>query len=141
MSKLTYMNIQGKVYPMSFSLMATKILTERHGDIQKYFSSLQNTEDTAKNLEIVAELLEVMISQGCAYKNYFEKDVPRRANDAVDDTGKFIPLSKDAILCGLEIDDVEYCVKKIQECMEKSNKRILNTVPTQKQKNEDRSQM
>lgn len=122
MSKLTYVNIQGKAYPMSFSLLATKVLTERHGDISKYFKRVEDAKDELAALDTLSELLEVMIMQGCAYKNNFEANVPRKQNDPVDENGKFIPLSKEAIEAGLELSDLEYVSKKVKECIEKSSK-------------------
>ena len=46
-------------------------------------------------MDSLVDILELLISQGCAYKNYFEKDVPVKENDPVID-GKWTALPREA---------------------------------------------
>ena len=51
--------------------------------------------DSLEALETISFILEVLIAQGCAYKNYCEKDLPAPVNAPIED-GKWIPLPKEA---------------------------------------------
>ena len=75
MNRITYIKIAGKSYPMSFSLGASKKIVEKYGSAEKMKSSLAKAKD-AEKIDIVIDMMDLLISQGCAYKNYFEKDIP-----------------------------------------------------------------
>ena len=69
-------------------------------------------------------LLELLISQGCAYKNYFEKDVPVNDTDPVID-GKWTPLPREALEIAVGIGDLDYLSDKIAECVNGSQKKEI----------------
>lgn len=98
MSKLAYFEIAGKVYPLSFSLMAQIKLAERYGTLSAIGDYIAG--DDAKSFLEGAYILELLISQGCAYKNMFESDVPHDKNAPVID-GKYVPLTNEQILIGV----------------------------------------
>lgn len=116
MGRLTYINIAGKDYPMSFSLMASKKIAEKYGSIDKVLDVFSSGEITAEALEGITFILELLITQGCAYKNYFEKDVPVPDNAPVID-GKWEPLPKEALEVAIGLSDMETISEKLSECI------------------------
>lgn len=123
MNKLTYVKIAGKEYPMSFSLGATKKIIEKYGSVSKMQSELKKSSEVDK-IGMISDLLSLLIYQGCAYKNYFEKDIPDPENAPIVD-GKWTPLPADVIDIALGVMDIEEVSKKIEECMSSgSNKGV-----------------
>ena len=59
----------------------------------------------------------MLITQGCAYKNYFEKDLPTEEGAPVID-GKWTPLPKEALEIGLQLRDMDAVAKAIEECVD-----------------------
>ena len=116
MKRLTYIEIVGKIYPMSFSLMATKKIAQKYGSVKDFLKNINTEGSEEKTISVISEVLELLISQGCAYKNYFEKDVPAPDNAPIID-GKWTPLPKEALEIALGISDLAIAADKIAECM------------------------
>ena len=109
MERCVFVEIAGKQYPMSFSLGATKKIIGKFGSTQNMMKNLKKTQekgneesmeisdrDSLEALETISFILEILIAQGCAYKNYFEKDLPAPVNAPIED-GKWIPLPKEVL--------------------------------------------
>lgn len=124
MGKISRIKIAGKNYPMSFSLMAQKKMAEKYGSTENAFEKMFKDGAEAGSIDMISETIELLISQGCAYKNYFEKDVPVKDDDPVID-GKWTPIPKEAIEIALGIGDMEEIVEKIQECMSGGKKQEI----------------
>lgn len=125
MSRIVYAKIAGKSYPMSFSLGASKKIIEKYGSAERMKASLENAKDSQK-IDMVTELLELLIAQGCAYKNYFEKDIPAPDNSPVVD-GKWTPLPREALEIAVGIYDIEELSDKISECVGNGSKKEVET--------------
>lgn len=122
---LTTISIAGKEYPMSFSVMAAKKIAAEYGSIEKILDKVQAEEGvTEEALETIIYILELLIAQGCAYKNYFEKDVPPPKDAPIID-GKWAPLPREALEIAAEIADLEEFAQKIEECMNKGKKKTI----------------
>lgn len=125
MNRIVSVEIVGKYYPMSFSLMAAKKVAKKHGNIEKMLESINGSGGTTdKTIDEIVGLLELLISQGCAYKNYFEKDVPVNDTDPVID-GKWTPLPREALEIAVGIGDLDYLSDKIAECVNGSQKKEI----------------
>lgn len=123
MNRIVCVEIVGKNYPMSFSLMAAKKVAQKHGNIEKMLDSIKGGDGTTeKAVDEIIDLLELLISQGCAYKNYFEKDIPTKDTDPIID-GKWSPLPREALEIAVGIGDLDYLSDKISECIEGSQKK------------------
>lgn len=122
MGKITYIKIAGKSYPMSFSLGASKKLMQQFGGAQKMKEKIEKERDDAKKIEIVTEILSLLIAQGCAYKNYFEKDIPA-PEDAPVFNGKWEPINKDLLEIAIDVEDIQGVMQKIEECVKRSSKK------------------
>nr|DAV23294.1 MAG TPA: tail assembly chaperone protein [Caudoviricetes sp.] len=131
MDRCTYVNIAGKNYPMSFSLGAAKRIISKFGSVEKLMKSLEKKGDDFQKIDIAVDLLETLISQGCAYKNYFEKDLPFPLDAPIED-GKWIPIPKEAIEIMIEIYDLEEIMKKLMECIKNGSKKKVELQPDKK---------
>lgn len=125
MSRIVYAKIAGKSYPMSFSIGASKKIIGKYGSAEKMKSALEKSKDTDK-IDLVTEMIELLTAQGCAYMNYFEKDMPK-PDDAPIVDGKWTALPRDVIEIAVGISDVDELVKKITECIDGGSKKEVET--------------
>ena len=122
---------------MSFSLGATKKIIGKFGSTQNMMKKLKKDQekgneenmklsdrDSLEALETISFILEILIAQGCAYKNYFEKDLPAPVNAPIED-GKWIPLPKEALDIAIQIADTKKIVEKISECVNQGSKKKI----------------
>ena len=130
MNRITYIEIAGKSYPMSFSLAASKKIVEKFGSAEKMKSAMDKANDV-KKIDLIVEMLALLTSQGCAYKNYFEKDVPAPENAPIID-GKWTPLPADVIEIALGVMDMKDVSEKIKECMDIGSKKEVEAKPEEK---------
>lgn len=98
MDRIQTIEIGRKEYPMIMSLTATEQINKKFGSIEKMLEKMGNQEEMG---DTFAEVLELLIRQGCEYKNVFESDLPQEENAPVVD-GKYIPIEKEKILLGVE---------------------------------------
>lgn len=135
MKRLTFVEIVGKEYPMSFSLMAAKKVAEKYGSVEKILDSVK-TKGGIKvgTIDAITDILELLIAQGCAYKNYFEKDVPIKEKDPVID-GKWTPLPREALEIAVGVGDLEQVADKIAECVTNSQQKELEAKEIEKKGN------
>lgn len=134
MGKITEIELVGKVYPMSFSAMASKQLAKKYGTIESlgemFSGKRQGT--TEADIDVVTYILCLLIAQGCAYKNYFEKNVPPPKNAPVDEEGKWIPLPQEAIEIALQMDDFGRVKEAIETCISGGKEKELTATPVGK---------
>lgn len=125
MAKITYVTLAGKSYPMSFSLGASKKIIGKFGSADKMKTQLKKSTNE-EQIDLVTDILELLIAQGCAYKNYFEKDFPA-PEDAPIINGKWEPLPREAIEIAVGISEVEDLVNKITSCIDVGSKKEVET--------------
>ena len=128
MGKITYIKIAGRNYPMSFSLGASKKIMQRYGSAQKMSASLSSETDDTKKIDMVVWILSLLISQGCAYKNYFEKDIPAPEDAPIID-GKWIPIDQNVLEYAIDISEIEEVTEKIEECIDGGAKKKVKAEP------------
>ena len=128
MSRLTYVKIAGKNYPMSFSLGASKKLIEKFGGVERIQAELSKPGKDLEKLDLVIYVLSLLISQGCAYKNYFEKDMPVPEDSPVID-GKWTPIPQEVLEIAVQMQDMSELTEKINACISKSNKKEVEAKP------------
>lgn len=128
MGRIVFVGIAGKQYPMSFSLGASKRMIEKYGSAEKMVEKLKKPGRDAEKIDAILEMLELLIAQGCAYKNYFEKDIPA-PEDAPIVEGKWTPLPKEALSIAIGVYDVEELAEKIQECVNKGGTKEVEAKP------------
>ena len=120
MNRISYMEIAGKQYPLSFSLGATKAISKRFGSTEKMISVLTEIKDVDENtIDDLSFIIEALIKNGCEYMNIFCKNDPVPENAPVED-GKYIPLSAHEIEVGIQISECGDIISAISGCMSKS---------------------
>ena len=128
MGKITYIKIAGRSYPMSFSLGASKKIIQRYGSSQKMNAALKKEGDESKKIDMVVWILSLLIAQGCAYKNYFEADIPTPEDAPVID-GKWVPVDQNVLEYAIDIAEIEEVTKKIEECIGGGSKKNVEAKP------------
>ena len=129
MNRIVYTKIAGKNYPMSFSLGAAKKIAEKFGSTQKAMEKMKKAG--GNEIDILIDMLALLISQGCAYKNYFEADIPA-PDDAPVINGKWTPLPREVIEIAIDVTEVEEIVDKISECINTGSKKEVEAKQTGK---------
>lgn len=135
MGKINYIEIAGKEYPMSFSMMAAKKIAEKHGSLEKALNEVQG-ETTTKGIDTLTDIIELLIAQGCAYKNCFEKDIPAPENAPVID-GKWEPMPREVLDIALTIADLPELTEKLYECIGVGKQKEIEASEVEGRKNAD----
>lgn len=133
MGKINYIEIAGKEYPMSFSMMAAKKIAEKHGSLEKALNEVQG-ETTTKGIDTLTDIIELLIAQGCAYKNYFERDIPAPENAPVID-GKWEAMPREVLDIALTIADLPELTEKLYECIGVGKQKEIETSEVEGEKN------
>lgn len=118
---VSYLKLAGKNYPLSFSLGASKRIAQKYGSINKIEEKLTFEELTEETIDVITDLVELLINQGCAYKNVFEKNLPAEKDAPIVD-GKYIPLSREEIEIVIGFDDFDNIIEAIMRCVNSSAK-------------------
>lgn len=129
MKKAVYLNLAGKNYPLNFSLGACKVIAKQLGGIEK-LEDLVSEGLNAETIDKIAMILQVLIAQGCAYKNLFEIDAGISVdveNPALGEDGRFKPLSKEELEMVVGFDDISNVITAINECIYGSAKTDIDT--------------
>lgn len=130
MDRTTYIRIGRKDYPMRFSLGASIELGKKFGDLSKMGD--QMTKDSLdKQVETIVWILELLIKQGCAYKNLFEADMPVPDTAPVED-GKYVPATREEIELGVDLTEAR---EKIFECIGGGQKKEIEVKEKKSVKN------
>lgn len=122
MAKITDIIIAGKRYPMRYSIAAGKAITKKFGGLKDMGEAMfSGKEDEA--LDTVTWVTELLIQQGCAYKNMYEADQPF-PDDAPIVDGKYVPISKEELEIALDIgEDMQMLTEKLTEAIYKPDER------------------
>lgn len=120
MARINYIEICGKLYPLSFSLMAQKTLAAKHGSIEELQEKITNFDEVG--IEALVDFIEILIKQGCAYKNRFERDSIFPESAAIVN-GEWIPLEREEIMVGIQFGDLTKIIKEITDAIMKSSDR------------------
>ena len=136
MARINYIEICGKLYPLSFSLMAQKTLAAKHGSIEELQEKITNLDEAG--IDALVDFIEILVKQGCAYKNMFERDCIIPDGAAVVN-GEWMPPEREEIMVGIQFGDLTKIIKEITGTIMKSSEREVvaeikeekNAKPTQ----------
>ena len=126
MSRITYIELAGKKYPLIFSLAASKAISAKFGGIDKIGELLSSGNIGDREIEAISFLVTVLIKQGCAYKNMFEADLPPEPG-ARHDGEKYISLSQEEVETCIALNEAGIIVEKITECINGSSQTEIET--------------
>lgn len=118
MDRCTYLEIGGKYYPLLMSLAAAEKVNEKYGSMN---GLLQKLGDEKECVTTYLDVLELLIAQGCAYKNTFEKDIPTEQGDPVVE-GEWVPLAREGIALGVDRRRIGEVAERIAEAAGLSRK-------------------
>ena len=132
LTKVTYIDIVGKSYPMVFSLACLK-----HMDaVESIAKKVNENKSISSSADIIIRMLTDLITSGCYYSNSMKlTNYPH--SPAID--GKIKPLSEDQIMHMISAteENLKYIIKKIQLCVNVSNSKSIqavNSVTSKKKK-------
>ena len=123
--RMAYIEIAGKEYPVRFSLGASKAITEKFGSLEGMTKEMVS-EGNKDAIGIVIWILQLLIAQGCAYKNTFEADIPKPENAPVKD-GKYIPLTAEELEIGMELSELKDIKGSIFEALGAGRRQEIQT--------------
>lgn len=107
MSGVKFVTIGGCKYPLSFSFGAVKKLAKKYGGINQMSEAMGNIgNDDMASLDILTDVLEVLIYQGCEYMNVIEKGLPPEEDAKVNEKGEYIPANKNEIELLMSLDEM-----------------------------------
>ena len=131
MKRLGYFEIAGKQYPLSFSLGASKAIAQKFGSISQMGESLKNMQEMdEKTIDDLTYIISLLMHQGAAYKNVFERDQPIPDHAPVDEDGKYVALEPEELEVGIGISDAGEIVAAIMDAIGKGTERELETETT-----------
>lgn len=133
MDRTVYLTLGGKEYPMRFSLGASMKISEKYGSLGKISDALTDM-DEKRALDTIADIVELLINQGCAYKNLFEKDMPVPENAPVVE-GKYVGLTKEDLYLAIDFSDIPELRTKIMQTIVGGTKPKILTQEKDKEKN------
>lgn len=125
MERTQYIKLAGKNYPLRFSLGASIELSKKYGSIEKMGEVIAGSGEVA-SMESAASILEVLIAQGCAYKNLFEKGIPA-PEDAPVENGKYVPIDMETICIAADLYDIGEISKKIMLAIGRGTREEIKT--------------
>lgn len=96
MNRITYIELAGKKYPLSFSLGAAKAIAAKYGDLGKLDEAITIEKLDEETIDIISYTIAALMKQGAAYKNQFEIDLPPEPGAHIED-GRYIALSQEEI--------------------------------------------
>lgn len=70
-SRITEIEIAGRMYPLNFSMKAARKFVERYDNVEDVWRKL-NAMDQMKKIAEINWILALMIEQGCAYRKLTE---------------------------------------------------------------------
>lgn len=119
--------IHGKRYPMRMTLGATKAIAKLSRELKG---------DAGDEVDVFIKMLEVLIYQGCAYKNLFESNLPV-LEDAAYENGKYVPISADEIEIAVDggAEGIETIRNAVIQVISDGNKSEISTKSKSKEKN------
>lgn len=128
--RISQINIEGKDYPLCFSLSVATMITEKYKDVNKLKQMISDENVSfAKKVKVLCDVLASMIDAGCRYYNVFHKRA--YPNAPINKKGKFIPLTSEQIECSIDLSEetIKNLACAIRNCIEGSQEKKLGIKP------------
>lgn len=138
--KVEFYELEGKVYPLTFSLSTSNEIIKKYKNLNALQFMLKSEKTPLnKKVDVLCTVLESMIYSGCQYYNAFRKQPYDKA--PINNDGKFIPLTAEQIsLVFVPTEEkVNELSRKIQNCISNSsNKEITGRAKQNAKKKKNR---
>lgn len=106
MINIEYVKIGKFEYPVCFSFAASKALIQKYGSAEALSKKLSTLKDNQiEGMDLMIDMLELLIAQGCRYKNIIDEGMPLNEKAHIKD-GKYIPIDKEKIELSLDINEI-----------------------------------
>lgn len=119
---LKYITVQGKRFPATFSLGASRELADKFGGLSKIEKVLNGKEITGEMIDGLVSIIHACIVQGVTYANAFE---PNADGEKID--GQFYALPKEVLEAAIGINDFETITAELREVIDTSSKTTIKT--------------
>lgn len=128
MNRLTFIEIGGNQYPLSFSLGMLRGISKKFGSFNKVEEAMNKIEDemTEESIDVISYLIYMLIKQGVLFCNTFGKGMDLPENTPQDENGKITPLTQEEVEVGLSMGNIEEAMKAISEAMTKGAEKTLS---------------
>lgn len=119
MNRITFIEIGGKSFPLSFSLGMLKDISRKFGSFNKIEDVMSKIDEemTEESIDVISFLVYILIKQGALYCNTFGNGQPLPDNIAKDENGKILALTQEQVEVGLSMEGIEDAMKCISEAM------------------------
>lgn len=127
--KVEFIELEGKKYPLSFSLLVTEEIIKKYENVDNFMHLLKDKKAPLdKKMDAVTTILSNMIYSGCEYYNSFHK--PPYKNAPIRN-GKFIPLNNEQVKIAIDPMDGSFrdIVETIKRCVSSASQRKIGTKP------------
>lgn len=125
--KIEFIYLEGKKYPLSFSLAASEQLARKHSDFRSFSKILKDKKVPAnKKMDCLCDILASLIYSGCQYYNAFNIEPYK---DAPVVNGKYRYITSEQLKTVINPSDLSEIMDKISKCVENSNKKKIGTKP------------
>lgn len=133
MDRITYVEIAGSKYPLSFSLGASKAFAKKFGSIDKMGEVMRGAGDgvNMETLDAITYIMATLIHQGVAYMNLFCKDLPPEKDVRIED-GKYVALTEEELDVAVDLNNAGDLIAAITGAMNTSGKTELEVQPKEK---------
>ena len=133
MDRITYVEIAGSKYPLSFSLGASKAFAKKFGSIDKMGEVMRSAGDgvNMETLDAITYIMAVLIQQGVAYMNLFCKDLPPEKGVRIED-GKHVALTEEELDVAVDLNNAGDLIAAITGAMNTSGKTELEVQSKEK---------
>ena len=133
MDRITYVEIAGSKYPLSFSLGASKAFAKKFGSIDGMGEKLQGVGDgvDVEALDTITYIVATLIQQGVAYMNMFCADIPPEKGVRYEN-GKYVALTEEELDVAVDLNNAGELVSAITGAMNASGKTELNVETKEK---------
>lgn len=123
--KIEFIYLEGKKYPLSFSLAASEQLARKHNDFSGFSKILKDKKvPVNKKMDCLCDILASLIYSGCQYYNAFNIEPYK---DAPIINGKYHYINSEQLKTVINPADLSEILDKISKCVESSNKKKIGT--------------
>lgn len=133
--RVSFLEIEGRKYPLCFSLATSEIITEKYKNIEMMSRNLNDKNfPLSRKIDMVCDILSVLMKSGCDYYNILNKST--YDNAPTDRNGKLVALKKEQLkyCIGIDEESINNIVKKVNECIATGQRKNIGTSTKGKKK-------
>lgn len=133
--RISFLEIEGRKYPLCFSLATSEMITEKYKNIKMMSRNLNDKNfPLSRKIDMVCDILSALMKSGCDYYNILNKSI--YDNAPTDQNGKLVALKKEQLkyCIGMDEESINNIVKKVNECIANGQRKNIGTSTKGKKK-------